>query len=230
MTYILAIDTTLGACSSALLKDGKIISHRQEIRNRGHVERLLPMIGEVCGEAAIDLSALNYIVPTVGPGTFAGVRIGLSAAKGMALALDIPIIPITTLEAIAYAYAVQNEDYSGRLAIAIDARRNEIYLQSFEINRGVIAPLNVAQAVPIEGVEEKLAKDVTTVIGSGCSLFSILKIDAVEGHNHPNASYIAQLGEMCLDRAQNCDNISPLYLRKPDAKLPSAVTVAISDA
>lgn len=229
MTYILAIDTTLGACSAALLKDGKIIVDRQEIRNRGHVERLLPMLGEMCEDAAVDLKDINYIAVTIGPGTFAGVRIGLSAAKGMGLALNIPIIPITTLEALAFSYSRKNTNYSGRLAVAIDARRGEIYLQSFELDCGKTTALNDPQAVPLKWVQEKLAYDVSVIIGSGCALSTEVQLKAIEGYDYPSASYVAQLASQHIERAQICDNVSPLYLRKPDAKLPKAITVTVAD-
>ena len=137
MTYILAIDTTLGACSTSLLKDKYVLSRMMEVRARGHVERLLPMISETLIEAQVKQSDLDYIAVTIGPGTFAGVRIGLSAAKGMALALNIPLIAITSLEAIAFQYVQENVQFSGKFAVAIDAHRGEIYVQTFLAVKGV---------------------------------------------------------------------------------------------
>ena len=150
MNTILAIDTTLGACSAAIIKDGELLGHMLEARARGHVERLLPMVAELCEETGTALPELSHIAVTVGPGTFAGVRIGLSAAKGMGLALDVPLIPVTTLQAIAYEYGFDHKDFSGKIAVAIDARRGEIYLQVFEINLGACEGYSDAAAVPID--------------------------------------------------------------------------------
>ena len=219
MTYILAIDTTLGACSAALIKDGNILGHAMEVRARGHVERLLPMVAEVCESSKVDHRSIDYIVVTIGPGTFAGSRIGLSAAKGMALGLNIPIIPITTFEAIAEHYAQDNINFSGNIAVAIDARRGEIYLQSFNIERGKIKSLNEPIAVAYDQVESKLNSAVDIIVGSGAALLknTLKKALFEDGYVYPDAQKFVKLAEVKIDYAVMCDNVSPLYLRAPDA-------------
>ncbi len=219
MTYILAIDTTLGACSAALIKDGNILGHAMEVRARGHVERLLPMVSEICDSSKVDRGSINYIAVTIGPGTFAGARIGLSAAKGMALGLNIPVIPITTLEAIADHYAQDNINFSGNIAVAIDARRGEVYLQSFHIECGAIKSLNESIAVAYDQVESKLYSDVNIIVGSGVALLkrTIKKISFEDGYLHPDAQIFIKLAEGKISNAMMCDNVSPLYLRVPDA-------------
>lgn len=225
MTNLLALDTTLGACSVALVEDGKVVSKNKEVRTRGHVERLLSMVDESMKEAKLDMSSLSSIAVTVGPGTFAGVRIGLSAAKGMALALNIPLIPVTSLEALAYEYAIENSNFSGHIAVAIDARRREIYFQVFDIVEQNIYPVTNEEAVPLDLISQKINDNIKIVIGSGaeiiCAILSDWKIGFNKEYQNPTAEMVAQLALIYKERESISDYVKPLYLRAPDAKLPS---------
>jgi len=89
---ILALDSALSSCSAAVIEDGKILCELYENRMRGQAERLIPMCQEVCATAGLSFADLDALAVTCGPGTFTGVRIGLAAAKGLALALDIPLV------------------------------------------------------------------------------------------------------------------------------------------
>ncbi|MDG1021795.1 MAG: tRNA (adenosine(37)-N6)-threonylcarbamoyltransferase complex dimerization subunit type 1 TsaB [Emcibacteraceae bacterium] len=225
MTNLLALDTTLGACSVALVEDDKVVSKKKEVRARGHVERLLPMVDESMKEAELVMSDLSSIVVTVGPGTFAGVRIGLSAAKGMALALNIPLIPVTSLEALAYEFALEKANFSGQIAVAIDARRGELYFQVFDIVKTNISSLADAEAVPLELIPQKINDNIKIIIGSGAELLGAILTDSEIKFStkiqHPTAEIIAQLALNYKERETNSDHVKPLYLRAPDAKLPS---------
>ena len=229
MNTILAIDTTLGACSAAIIKDGELLGHMLEARARGHVERLLPMVAELCEETGTALPELSHIAVTVGPGTFAGVRIGLSAAKGMGLALDVPLIPVTTLQAIAYEYGFDHKDFSGKIAVAIDARRGEIYLQVFEINLGACEGYSDAAAVPVDTAKNNIHSTVSVVIGSAAPMLKDENLHYTEGYIHPKAEMIAGLAAASLSLAMDSDQISPLYLRAPDAILPAKQDMIIID-
>lgn len=225
MTNLLALDTTLGACSVALMKENIVVSKKKEVRARGHVERLLPMIDEIMQEAEFDISELSCIAVSIGPGTFAGVRIGLAAAKGMALALDLPLLPITSLEALAYEFMIENENFSGQIAVAIDARRGEVYLQTFDINKKIISSVTNAEAVPLNMIEQKMSNEVKMIIGSGAEMVAALLPDLHINFNgkyqNPTAEIIAQFALFLKDRIIESDDLKPLYLRAPDAKLPS---------
>lgn len=224
MTNLLALDTTLGACSVALIKNDKVVFKKKEVRARGHVERLLPMVDEIIGETNLVLSELSSIAVTIGPGTFAGVRIGLSAAKGMALALNIPLIPVTSLEALAYEFSNKNENFSGQIAVAIDARRGELYFQIFDIDNKNIYPVSEAEAIPLEIGSSKINDKIKMIIGSGAEILTSLLVDlninySIEFQN-PTAATVGQLAHIYQDRMINSDHVKPLYLRAPDAKLP----------
>jgi tRNA threonylcarbamoyladenosine biosynthesis protein TsaB len=98
---VLAIDTALNACSVVLIEGDRVLSALSEPMQRGHAERIAPMVQEVQALAGAAFSAIDRIVVTTGPGSFTGVRVGLAFARAMALALDVPCVGISTLEALA---------------------------------------------------------------------------------------------------------------------------------
>ena len=177
----------------------------------------------------MDVTEVNQIAVSIGPGTFAGVRIGLSAAKGMGLALDIPIIAVSTLEALAYQYACEHNDFSGKMAVAIDARRNEIYLQLFEIHGGNYTDISEPQAVAVSLASDVLGGHVGLIIGSACGLLSELEIPCEQGYDHPDAAFVAKMAIDLSPRAMVSDDISPLYLRAPDAVKSAPLNMIVRD-
>ena len=100
---VLAIDTACSACSAALARDGVVVAARSEAMARGHAEALMPMVQAVMAEARIAWADLELVAVTNGPGSFTGLRTGLAAARGIALAQGIPVAGVTTLEAVAAA-------------------------------------------------------------------------------------------------------------------------------
>ncbi|HSS14342.1 MAG TPA: tRNA (adenosine(37)-N6)-threonylcarbamoyltransferase complex dimerization subunit type 1 TsaB, partial [Rhizomicrobium sp.] len=123
---MLAVDTALGACSVALLQGDEIRAHICEPMERGHAERLAPMVDVAMKSADVEFHALDRLAVTTGPGTFTGQRVGLAFMRGLRLALRIPLIGVTTLEAI--AAAAMAETGQARAAAIHDARRDEAYL------------------------------------------------------------------------------------------------------
>lgn len=131
MEYILNIETATKNCSVALAKNGKTIVCK-EIAEEGysHAERLHVFIEEIIKEAGITLNDLSAIAVSQGPGSYTGLRIGVSAAKGLCYALDIPLIAVDTLQALASQVAISN----GLIIPMIDARRMEVYSAVFAPN------------------------------------------------------------------------------------------------
>ena len=147
---VLAFDTCLGAVSAAVRWKGASgewqVASRFEARAGGHAERLMPMIAEVMEEAGLAFADLGRIAVTVGPGTFTGVRGGVAAARGLALASGLPVVTATSLAVMAHG---AREQLQGRdadlLAVAVDARRGMVYLEIFDEaqprgQHGAIAP------------------------------------------------------------------------------------------
>lgn len=131
MKYILNIETATKNCSVALAKDGKTIVYK-EIAEEGysHAERLHVFIEEIIKEAGITLNDLSAIAVSQGPGSYTGLRIGVSAAKGLCYALEIPLIAVDTLQALASQVNISN----GLIIPMIDARRMEVYSAIFAPN------------------------------------------------------------------------------------------------
>lgn len=142
MSYILNIETATKNCSVALAKDGKTILCK-EIAEEGysHAERLHVFIEEIIKETGITLQDLSAIAVSQGPGSYTGLRIGVSAAKGLCYALDIPLIAVDTLQALAAQITIS----SGLIIPMIDARRMEVYSaifsSSLEKKREVLAQI-----------------------------------------------------------------------------------------
>ena len=127
---ILAIDTATEACSAAVLVDDAIIS-RHEIAPRRHGQLILPMVDAVLAEAGTDLAALDAIAFGRGPGAFTGLRIATTVTQALAHAVDRPVVPISTLAAM--AWGAWRERGERRLLVGIDARMAEVYWAAYEI-------------------------------------------------------------------------------------------------
>ncbi len=212
---VLSLDTCLGACSAAVLRDGEIIAAQSEPMTRGHQERLAPMVRDVMRDAGLAFAELDRIGVTVGPGSFTGLRVGLAFAKGLALALDRPCVGVGTLEALAFGI-------DGVTAAVIDAGRGNLYLQIFETGAALTAPdiLNLADATA-RLIEVCGGRDVT-LVGPGAHLLRDAAPQAtVFGLDSPSPEVIARLAAKA-----SLAPATPLYLRPPDA-LPKAARVSV---
>ena len=126
---ILAIDTALDACAAAVLDTsaGKLIAQESQAMKRGHAEALMPLIARVMKASGVAFTALDRIAATTGPGSFTGLRVGLSAARGIALAAGKPVVGVTTLTAFAAPIVSENDEHP--VIAAIDARHDHVYFQ-----------------------------------------------------------------------------------------------------
>jgi tRNA threonylcarbamoyl adenosine modification protein YeaZ len=150
---LLAIDTTLAACSAAIFDSAKgVIASESLAMERGHAEALLPLIARVAAKSGIEFSALDRIAVAVGPGSFTGLRVGIAAARGIALATGKPAIGVTTLRALAAPHAGTGRP--GSILSCIDARHGQVYFQSFDSDGEaldeprILAASRVADAAP----------------------------------------------------------------------------------
>jgi tRNA threonylcarbamoyladenosine biosynthesis protein TsaB len=217
---ILALDTALGACSVALLEDGKILAHIFEPMDRGHAERLAPMVEQAMTSARADFAALDRLAVTVGPGTFTGQRVGLAFMRGLRIALKRPLTGITTLEAI--AAAAMAETGLARAAAIHDARRDEAYLLLSEGETVVLQP--AVMPFP-EAVERIRAFGCCALAGTGApaAAESLGQSFVLSTIRQPDALWVARLA---ASRPVTQDAPGPLYLRAPDAKLPGGKVLA----
>ena len=215
---VLAIDTALEACSVALLDTGQPERsvHESQAMVRGHAEALMPMIARVFERAALDADRLDRIAVTVGPGSFTGLRVGIAAARGIALAAGKPAIGLTTLAAYAAPLIAANDAVP--VVTAIDARHDHVYLQVFGAGGLTLvkpAVLHVADAARASlGGPPRL-------IGTGAEMLArawpagerppVL----VDNKRAPDIGWVARLGAAAPETGTPP---KPLYLRAPDAQ------------
>ncbi|MGB0922553.1 MAG: tRNA (adenosine(37)-N6)-threonylcarbamoyltransferase complex dimerization subunit type 1 TsaB [Alphaproteobacteria bacterium] len=215
---ILAIDTCQSACSVALgTTDGVLVSHKWEEMGRGHAERLLPMIDEVFDDAGEAKSVLSKVLVTLGPGTFAGQRIGIAAARALALAFDIEVVGITVTELLAapWARGAGRAHDPTQLFTILDARRNEAYVQTFRKQAGQAVPSDRVRMINLDDLADHVPKGPFSVAGSGQRFAAAaMNTDFVL----PDAKYA--IGMKLANEDNSVRLPRPLYLRAPDADLP----------
>lgn len=218
---LLALDTSTEACSVALWVDGAV-RERYEVAPRRHTDLILPWIDALLADAGIAKSSLDAIAVARGPGAFTGVRLAVALAQGIALALDRPVVPVSTLAALALpALAALPSEATGVLA-AIDARMGELYLGLFgaDADRGAIAlapewmATAAAPALPCRGrwlaVGSGLAADGSTLVTTlGDALL------ASDPLALPRAGDVARLAASAFARGEAIapDALEPAYLR-----------------
>ena len=213
---ILSIDSSAVTASAALTDGEKVI--KSEFVNAGltHSETLMPMIKRVTMD--IDLSELDAIAITAGPGSFTGVRIGVASAKGIAFKNDIPCISVSTLEAIAYNFIDEN----CIVCAVMDARRMQFYNALFEIKDGACKRLCSDRAISIEDLREDLKRFERVIIaGDGARLcFDNIDLENVcladEERIYQNAVSVSRAAEN--KEKIPASELLPVYLRQSQAE------------
>lgn len=222
---ILAIDTALEACAAAVLDtdSGELLARDSVLMQRGHAEALMPMIARVMQSADIAFASLDRIAVTVGPGSFTGLRVGISAARGLALATGRPAVGLTTLSA--YAAPVVDQNGTAPVISAIDARHDHVYFQivaadGSELVRPGIVPIDEAIAAS-RFVAPHLVGNAARILTDRWPQDAPqpLTVDALSA---PDIGWVAWLGA-AADPVAN--PARPFYLKAPDAK-PAAPPLA----
>jgi len=220
---VLAIDTATRGCSAALWHDGSIIGSAAEEMERGQAVALMPMVVGVLKEAGKEFADLNAFAVTIGPGAFTGLRIGLAAARGMALAAKRPVFGVTTLEAI--AGAIPEQERRGQpILVALDSKRADHYVQLFS---DALEPLGEPQTSRPEDLPKLNLPAEFLVVGDASPSVS----EALKGHNFtvhisaasglPDAKVIAECAAVRWQHGERPESVpQPLYLRAPDVSLP----------
>ncbi len=214
---VLGLDCAGNSCSAAVLIDSETVSTRQAAMERGQAEALLPMIALALAEARLDVGALDLIAVTVGPGSFTGVRTGLAAARGLALASGRPLVGVTCFAAV--ADAVASEIGNQPLVVALESRRAELFLQRFDAGVPGEPGLIVASAWPSLAPAGPflVAGDAAQRFAAG---FARNDMRIAERYAYSMAVAAARLGEAQWQHGAR-PLAAPLYLRPPDVTVPA---------
>jgi tRNA threonylcarbamoyladenosine biosynthesis protein TsaB len=219
---VLAIDTALAACSAAVLdtEHGGILASDSLPMTRGHAEALMPLIHHVMQHAQMAFADLDRVAVTTGPGSFTGLRVGVSAARGIALAADKPAVGVSTLTA--YAAPLLADDDSTPVIAAIDARHDHVYLQVFGVGgRVLIAP----RLAPMSDAARAASDAQSRIVGSAAqSIADRLPGGAplpllVDVREAPDIIWVARMGAVL---PEGKSPPKPQYLRAPDAQPQNA--------
>lgn len=218
---ILSIDTALDACAAAVLDTaGGVIARESQPMKRGHAEALMPLIARVMKASGVGFAALDRIAATTGPGSFTGLRVGLSAARGIALAAGKPVVGVTTLTA--YAAPVVSENGAHPVISAIDARHDHVYFQVLgDDGRSLIKP----KVAPIAEALEAARFGTPHLVGNAADILAARwPADApppfrIDQQPAPDITWVAWLGAAVNPESSPA---RPYYLRAPDAKPPKA--------
>lgn len=228
-TKILAIDTATENCSVALVIDNSYFV-RREVAPRDHTKKILPMVDEVLKEAGIALTDLDALAFGRGPGSFTGVRIGIGIAQGLAYGADLPMIPVSTLAAMAQgSYRIHQVTH---VATAIDARMSEVYWARYvRQENGDWQSSDQECVIAPEILAGQLSEDplIWTRAGTGWAAYADalaqLKFNTQPGDVlYPDAEDIAFLAKFAFAKGEtvSVEESSPVYLRDTVAwkKLP----------
>ncbi len=210
---ILAFDTTTSACSVAIWLDGKTIGSYHDAMVHGQAEALIPAIEQTMTDADTSYDDLDRIAVTIGPGSFTGVRVGLATARGIGVATGLPIVGVLTTDVIATEAA---EIFKSSVAVAIDARRAEVYLHCFDSQGS-------AQTKPVCLLPEAAAN----IVGDGTWVLAGDGAERVMPHcgpsvtqGTPSLANAVVLARIAAARPIPDVPPSPAYVRPPDAIVP----------
>ena len=203
---VLAIDTAGTGCHAALYDSGTdtVLGAAGADIGRGHAERLMEFVDGALAASGLDLPSVERIAVTVGPGSFTGIRVGVAAARGLALALGVPAVGVSSLAALA-----ADRQAGTPLLVAMDAKRDEVYWQAFAADGQALSPPAVASLDVARGIA---AGHEGALAGSAAAL---LRADAPQETDGVSIATVARLGAR-LDPQGHLPR--PLYLRGPDAK------------
>lgn len=221
---ILAVDTATGSCSAAVAERGRLLAELTVANGRTHSRHLMSIIDSVIEMAEMKIEQLDGFAATVGPGSFTGLRIGISSIKGLAYALQKPVVGISSLDALAW----QCNQTPLLICALIDARKKEVYSCRYRfIDREMIKEASEKVASPadsLRGIHEPCV-----FVGNGAMLYreliaaelGDLAVFADNSHNLIRASTIAELGLSRIEQepAADAKMLVPHYIRKSDAEL-----------
>lgn len=215
---LLALETANDQCSVALIDaDSQVLAQRHDGRAREQTLLLLPMIDAVLAEAYTSLPQLSAIAFSRGPGSFSGIRINAAVTQALAWAHDLPVLPISTLQATAQAALAHST--ATRIMVVLDARMNEVYVAAYQRDQaGVLQLVGDEQLLAYTAVQlpAEWRQDTSVLwVGSGVRLLTGIPAESVLHDVSASAIQIAQLGRLAQQAGQAVSALQalPVYLR-----------------
>jgi len=217
MATILQIETATQVCSAAISHDGKTIALKELMANNIHAGSLTLFIKEALEAAGLQFEDLDAIAVSMGPGSYTGLRIGVSTAKGLCYALDKPLIAIPTLQMMAQGFMLQSADYNGLVCAMIDARRMEVFTSIYNNELDTVTPVS-AKIIDVESFAQELNDHVITFIGNGAAkCMDVLQHENAKFSelNFNSASYMSKLADEAYSSSKFEDvaYFEPFYLK-----------------
>lgn len=223
---ILAIDTSSQVASTAVLENDNLLGEMTINHPRTHSQKLMPIIQSLCASLDLSIKDMDMIAVAGGPGSFTGVRIGLSAAKALAHPYNIPVVMVSTLKGLAYNLP----GYEGVVCPILDARRGEVYTAAYRWQADTLITMIEDQPLPLETLLDKFKAGHAqriVFLGDAADKFKE-KIQEVLGaraiiappsHSLQRASSIAMAALINKDSAVNYDEVKANYLRRSEAEV-----------
>lgn len=224
MALILSIETGTDICSVALANDGELMALRESDEGRDHAKKVALFVDELLRETGVQPSDIDAIAVGKGPGSYTGLRIGVSFAKGMCYALDIPLIAIGSLDALtevaredfeAGILDVEEEDWTkAKLCPMVDARRMEVYAQVFDVEANAQSDV-VAEVVTEESFSKWRSEGRFVIFGNGAKKCAEVLPDAIIENIVPSARGIVRLAEAAFNagKFEDLAYFEPFYLK-----------------
>lgn len=212
---ILTLDTATEACSVALDYNGSLYT-RYEVCPQQHSQKILPMVEAVLHEAGTTISALDGLAFGQGPGSFTGVRIATGIIQGLALGTNLKVVGVSTLAAM--AQQVISNTGANSVAVAIDARMNEVYFARYQNQNGLAHLLGTEHVIAPDGALTLVDADVTAFAGTGWSAYPTLNQfigDEPVSVSYPYARFMSPLAHAAFTNQEgiNANEVNPVYLR-----------------
>jgi tRNA threonylcarbamoyladenosine biosynthesis protein TsaB len=226
MGLLLCLETATTVCSVALAQDGHLLALRETHDSNAHSSRLTLLIEEVLQQSGKLLKDLDAVAVSKGPGSYTGLRIGVSTAKGLCYGLDKPLIAVSTLQAMAYGMSVQCDAPNDTLLCPmIDARRMEVYMALYDSSNKLFSP-TVAEIIHADTFADVISNHTILCAGDGAekckAFFENQKNVLFPAVNIPSAQYIVPLAEQAFQQQQFEDvaYFEPYYLKDFVAGMP----------
>jgi tRNA threonylcarbamoyladenosine biosynthesis protein TsaB len=221
---ILAVDTATKSCSVAVTEDGAVLGELTSVSHQTHSRHLMEMVHQVLGNAGVGMASVDGFAVTIGPGSFTGLRIGISSIKGLAYAVDKPVVGASSLEALAR----QSIPASDNICALIDARKGEVYAALYNFTGGALIREQDEIVLSTDDLLKQIERP-CIFLGSGAVLYrgmieqklGDLAAFAPQQHHHIRASTVAEIGRIRLEQGDHVGTaeLVPRYIRKSDAEL-----------